>query len=480
VSGSTASVNDSFSRRIDTALQDSELRSNFRGAMEFLRDKRQAMFPDLDTWEALRLEGEKIRAAALAQLPDLLEKLEAQCQLNGIQVHWAENAQQANEIIYKIISLRKATKIVKGKSMASEEIGLNHYLEAQGIECLESDMGEYIVQLGKETPSHIIMPAIHKTKQQIAQLFHQKIPGQTYTENVDKLIGIGRHVLRQKFFEADVGISGVNFAVAKTGTLCLVENEGNGRMSTSVPPVHIAICGIEKVIPKLDDLPVLLRLLTGSATGQSITTYLNLISSPRREGERDGPEEVHLVLLDNGRSRIYADSQLQQTLSCIRCGACMNHCPVYERIGGHAYGSVYPGPIGQVVSPQIWGLETIGAIASACSLNGACGEACPVRIPLPKLIRRLRSEANAPNETQASTFGAVRGHGQLRSRKEAFVWFLWSGLNRSPGLYDLTLKILARLGSLPAFFLGSWTSYRKAPVPQGKSFREQMRRREKK
>ena len=252
--------------------------------------------------------------------------------------------------------------------MVSEEVGFNHAMEAAGIEAFESDMGEYIVQLAGEAPSHIIMPAIHKTKQAIAELFAKEIPGVAYTEDVDALIRIGRKVLRRKFADADIGLSGVNFCVAETGTLCLVENEGNGRMCTTVPKVHIAITGIEKVVEKLEHVPPLYSLLARSATGQAVTTYFNLISGPRKPGEKDGPEEVHLILLDNGRTQAYADEELRETLKCIRCGACMNHCPVYARIGGHAYGTTYPGPIGAIISPHMLGLDATYPLAFASTL----------------------------------------------------------------------------------------------------------------
>ncbi|OZG71720.1 iron-sulfur cluster-binding protein [Hahella sp. CCB-MM4] len=463
-------INLNFKNRVNEALADQELRGNFRGAMDFLMQKRAAMFPDQEDLEALRKRGEQVRNRCLQQLPDLLEQLEAQCVSNGIQVHWAETAEQANNIILGIMRDHQATRMVKGKSMASEEIGLNHFLADHGIEALESDMGEYIVQLDHSTPSHIIMPAIHKNKQQIARLFHEKTPGVEYTEDVDKLIGTGREVLRQKFFEAEVGLSGVNFAVAETGTLCLVENEGNGRMSTTVPPVHIALCGIEKVVQSLADIPPLYRLLTRSATGQAITTYFNMISGPRKPDELDGPQEVHLVLLDNGRSRMYADKQLQQTLRCIRCGACMNHCPVYTRIGGHAYGSTYPGPIGQVVSPQIWGLNNAGNITQACSLNGACRDACPVNIPLPDLIRRLRHDGN-----NSTAEGQTAGQGQLRKPAEAVIWKFWALLNRSPLLYRLTLWSATRFRKLIPSHIGPWTRYRSAPRPASKSLHDLMK-----
>ena len=272
---------------------------------------------------------------------------------------------------------------------------------------LETDLGEYIIQLDHETPSHIIVPAIHKNKDQIAHLFHDKIPDTPYTEVVEELNAIARKTLRQKFFAGEIGVSGVNFAVAETGTLCLVENEGNGRMCTTVPPVHIAIMGLEKVVEKLEDVPPLLRLLTGSATGQMITTYFNMITSPRKPGEKDGPKEVHLVILDNGRSKILADPELRQTLQCIRCGACLNHCPVYTRLGGHAYGYVYPGPIGSILTPQLEGLQNAGTMAFASTLCGACAEVCPVKIPLTDILRLLRNESY---DTQDSPT-AVEGHG---------------------------------------------------------------------
>lgn len=350
----TVAVSDDFRTRAHEALGDKQLRNNFRSAMDSLMAKRAASFSDAHEREHLRALGNAIRARALSKLPDLLEQLEQNLTRNGVTVHWAETVDEANGIVLSIIRAHEARQVIKGKSMVSEEMEMNHVLAEQGIECLESDMGEFIVQLDHEKPSHIIMPAIHKNAGQVASLFHDKL-GVEYTKDVDQLIQIGRKVLRQKFFEADIGVSGVNFAVAETGTLLLVENEGNGRMSTTVPPVHIAVTGIEKVVENLRDVVPLLSLLTRSALGQPITTYVNMISGPRKAHELDGPDEVHLVLLDNGRSQAFADSELRQTLNCIRCGACMNHCPVYTRIGGHAYGEVYPGPIGKIITPHMVG-----------------------------------------------------------------------------------------------------------------------------
>mgnify|MGYP003352824386 FL=1 len=283
----------------------------------------------------------------------------------------SETPEEANAIVLQILRSAGGELLLKGKSMVSEEIELNHHLAEHGVTAVESDMGEYIVQLAGEKPSHIVMPAVHKTRAQIAKLFHEQIPDTPLTEDVDELIRIGRHAIRGLYPQTKVGLSGVNFAVAETGTLCLVENEGNGRMCTTVPDVHIAITGIEKVVEFLSDVPPLYSLLTRSATGQPITTYFNMISGPRRPGERDGPRQLHVILLDNGRSQAFADAQLRRTLQCIRCGACMNHCPVYARVGGHAYGTTYPGPIGAIVSPHLLGLQHTQDLPTASSLCGA-------------------------------------------------------------------------------------------------------------
>jgi L-lactate dehydrogenase complex protein LldF len=356
--------------------------------------------------------------------------------------------------------------------MVSEEMHLNRFLARHGIEALETDLGEFIIQLDGETPSHIIVPAVHKNKDQIARTFHAKIPGAPYTEDVEALNRIARATLREKFKAGHAGLSGVNFAVAETGTLCLVENEGNGRMCTTVPPVHIAVMGIEKVVEKLEEIPPLLRLLTGSATGQRITTYFNMITSPRNSGEKDGPLEVHLILLDNGRSRIYADPKLRQTLYCIRCGTCLNHCPVYTRLGGHAYGFLYPGPIGKILMPQIEGLPAAGDLATASTLCNACEEVCPVRIPIPTLIRRVRNESY-----DASDAAAMPGHGYRRNLMEIITWKTWALVNSRPALNRLIIKLAGRLGRLmPAIGpLKAWTQVRSRPRFAPKSLHQLIR-----
>ncbi|PID48681.1 MAG: iron-sulfur cluster-binding protein [Proteobacteria bacterium] len=465
----TSTLTSTFQIRVDKALHNDEVRANFRRAMDGLMSRRLDQFPDKAELERLRTQAQAIRANSLTHLPILLERLEANLTRNGIQVHWAETPEQANQIVLKIMQGHQATTMIKGKSMVSEEIGLNHFMEQQGIECLESDLGEFIIQLDGEMPSHIIMPAIHKNKRQIAELFKQKFPNIPYTEDVDQLTQTARTILREKFAKAPVGLSGVNFAVAETGTLCLVENEGNGRMSTTAPPVHIAVTGIEKVVEKLSDIPTLLSILTRSATGQPITTYFNMISSPRKAGEKDGPKEVHLVLLDNGRSRIYSDPELIATLRCIRCGACINHCPVYVRIGGHAYGTVYPGPIGTVLEPQKDGLKAHGELVQASSLCGACGEVCPVRIPLPSLINRLRYESVRKDSS------STRDAGSRRKLTESLIWKGWSWAASHPLIYNTGTSSTLRFKDRLPQKLGAWTKVRTAPELSEKTLHQHLK-----
>jgi len=449
-----------FTGKAPAALNDAKLRANFRRAMDGLMAKRAAAFADPAEWQALRARGAEARARALAKLPELLEQLERRCAENGIAVHWAETTAEANAIVLGILQAAGARRVIKGKSMVSEEMHLNAHLAAHGITAIESDLGEYIIQLAGEAPSHIVMPCVHKNRGEIAELFVEKIPGQPYTENIDDLTAAARRVLRSEFAGADAGISGVNFAVAETGTLVLVENEGNGRLSTTLPPLHIAVTGIEKVLERLDDVPPLLSLLSRSATGQPISTYVNMISGPRRPGEKDGPQAVHLVLLDNGRSRVYGDAELRDTLRCIRCGACMNHCPVYTRVGGHTYSFTYPGPIGKILTPQLEGLDCAGDQPHASSLCGACAEVCPVQIPIPNLLARLRAEAVEPSSD------AVRGGGAARSLIETWGWRGSTLLFTSPLLYGVVARLGGWFGNLMPGWLpmiNRWTRFRTKP-----------------
>ena len=461
-----------FHREVSRALNDAQLRKNFKFAMENFIQKRKQIFSDDAETEQLRELGNSIKKRALSRLPELLEQLESKCTKNGIQVHWAETTSEANHQVLDIMQAHNATRLVKGKSMVSEEMHLNKFLQKNGVEALETDLGEFIIQLNNETPSHIIVPAIHKNKDQISRIFHEKIPDTPYTEDVEELNAIARKTLRKKFYEAQVGLSGVNLAVAETGTLVLIENEGNGRMCTTVPPVHIAVMGLEKVIEKLEEVPPLLRLLTGSATGQLISTYVNMITSPRKAGEKDGPREVHLIILDNGRSNILADPQLRQTLHCIRCGTCLNHCPVYTRVGGHAYGFVYPGPIGKILNPQVHGLQKAGQLTTASSLCNACEEVCPVKIPIPDLLRRLRNESYS-----AAAASPVQGHGYKRNLAETITWKMWATINTHPRLNSIATAIMGGLGSkLPRLGpLKQWTQFRTTPAIAKKSLHRLVR-----
>ena len=448
---------DSFS-----ALNNLKLRGNFKRAMSGLMQKRLAVFSDEQEFHKLREIGHSSRVNALNKLPELLQQLESNCSKNGIQVYWAETIDQANQLVLEIAQRHNAKSMVKGKSMVSEEMELNHFLEQHGIEALEADLGEYIIQIDHELPSHIIMPAIHKNKEQIAQMFHQKVEPSVFVESAEEMTAIARKVLRKKFYQADIGVSGVNFAVAETGTLCLVENEGNGRFCTTLPPVHVALMGIEKVVERLEDVPTLLSLLTRSATGQAITTYFNMITSPRKDGEKDGPKNVYLIMLDNGRTQMYSDQLLRETLLCIRCGACMNHCPVYTRIGGHAYSTTYPGPIGKILTPQMKGLHKAGHLADASSLCGACVEVCPVKIPITEILLRLRhqKEEDKVNFPLTSPKAWKAGASDL-------VWKGWKTVFSNPGMYRLKSLGIAKFGNFtPRWMpvLRNWTSVRSTPV----------------
>jgi L-lactate dehydrogenase complex protein LldF len=370
--------------------------------------------------------------------------------------------------------------------MATEEIHLNDALERAGLAPVETDLGEWIIQLARETPSHIVVPAIHKSKRQIAELFAEKL-GIEPTDDVGVLTSAARRVLRRRFAEAEVGISGVNFGVAETGSILILENEGNVRLTTSLPRTHIAVMGIEKVIPRLADLDVFLKLLPRSGTGQRLTTYQSLITGAKRVPGDEGPEEVHIVLMDNGRSRMLGHPVTRQSLACIRCGACLNACPVYQQVGGHAYGSVYPGPIGAVITPQLAGLGKAAQLPYASSLCGACREVCPVKIDIPELLLHLRAEvAEGTAVGTADQRGPVkRKMGErLAFKLYAFAWsrprlYEWgtraARLLQRPAVRDGRIGRVGRLVARLAPPLAAWTEWRDAPAVAPRSFREQWR-----
>ncbi len=382
---------DRFHETARAALAEPRLQAALAGATGRFEAARLAAREERGDWESLRDRARAVRWQAIEQLDRHLERLEDRVRANGGQVYWAEDAAAACRYITDLARRRGVTLAVKSKSMATEEIGLNQALEAAGVIPVETDLGEFIIQLARETPSHFLAPAIHWTRDRVGDLFHREL-GEPRSDDPELLTRQARRALRQRFLSAGMGITGANFAVAETGTLVIVENEGNARLTTSLPRLHVAVMGIEKVIPTFADLDPLLTLLPRSATGQRMSSYVSLLQGPRRPGEPDGPDEFHLVLLDNGRTRILADPEARESLLCIRCAACLAVCPVYRRAGGHAYGWVYQGPIGAVLTPQLIGARRAAALPFASSLCGACRDACPVKIDIPRLLVHLRAQ----------------------------------------------------------------------------------------
>src|SRR4030042_673502 len=384
-----------FRSRIRASLADANLQSALDANAERRIKVRQNAFASLENSQELRARAHLVRADVIEHLDSYLVQFIAHAKENGILVHRAADADQAIKTVLEIASQQEARLIAKSKTMVSEQIGLNHALENHGLQVIETDLGEYIVQLRGEHPSHIITPAVHLRRQDVGKLFEEKL-GLPYTEDIGVMTNVARRTLRQVFLDADIGISGVNFGVAETGTLCMVTNEGNGRMGTTVPRTNIALMGIERIVPTLDALCLMLSLLPRSATGQKPSVYTSLLTSPRREDDPDGPQERHIIMVDNGRNEVRG-SELSEILFCIRCGACLNACPVFREIGGHAYvgrdgkGSAYQGPVGSVVSPALFGQCEYGHLARASSLCGACKEACPGAVDLPKLLLRVRA-----------------------------------------------------------------------------------------
>ena len=446
------------------ALHEPNLQAALSRAADGFIGKRAKAVALVPEFEQLREAGAQRKDEILANLDTYLAAFEAEVTRHGGVVHWAPDADAARRIILEICAAANARVITKGKSMVSEEIGLNEALEAAGYEIVETDLGEYIIQLAGEAPSHIIAPAVHKTKEQISDLF-EAAHGTPRQTTVEGLVTEARLQLRQKYFQADVGITGANFLVAETGQTLIVTNEGNGDLTQTLARVHIVTAGIERVVGTLEDVALFLRLLARSATGQDSETYTTYSVGPRRAGDQDGPEAFHVVLVDNGRSRML-DGPFRPMLRCIRCGACMNHCPVYGAIGGHAYGWVYPGPMGSVLTPLFTGLDNALDLPNACTLNGRCGEVCPVKIPLPDLLRRLRHEQHKAG---------------LRPALEGRALTLWRWLATRPALYHAAERVKVRLlaawargrKTLDWFpFARGWFGVRDLPTPPGRTFLE--------
>src|SRR4051812_43819020 len=443
------------------ALANPQLRRNLGHATTTIRAKSGKVIAELPDWQELRSAGSALKAFTMAHLPELLEQLEANVTAAGGVVHWAADANEANQIVTDLVRATGHDRVIKVKSMATQEIGLNEALEAAGIEPVETDLAELIVQLGHDKPSHILVPAIHRNRAEIREIFLREMPGvdPALTDEPVILAGAARRYLRETFLSTKVAVSGANFAIAETGTLAVLESEGNGRMCLTLPETLITVMGIEKLVPAWQDLEVFLQLLPRASTGERMNPYTSMWTGVT---PGDGPQSFHLVLLDNGRSAVLADEVGRQALHCIRCSACLNVCPVYERTGGHAYGSVYPGPIGAVLSPQLTGVADNAALPYASSLCGACFDACPVKIDIPSILVHLRNEAPHPR-TEAAAMAAAAytmDHPRLYARAQ-----------RAAKLSRLAGK---RGRGLPPP-LNGWTASRDLPEPPPQTFRDWWR-----
>ena len=452
-------------------LGNGQLRANLGHATHTIRDKRLRVVSELPDWEDLRDAGSAIKQSVMARLPELLEEFEKNFTARGGIIHWARDAAEANQIVRDLIREQDTDEVVKVKSMATQEIGLNEYLEEQGIAAFETDLAELIVQLDHDKPSHILVPAIHKNRTQVRDIFLREMPGvdPELTDNPAKLAEAARAHLRRKFLSAKVAISGANFAIADAGTLAVVESEGNGRMCLTLPETLITVMGVEKLLPTWQDLEVFMQLLPRSSTGERMNPYTSLWTGAT---PGDGPQNVHLVLVDNGRSAALADEMGRSALHCIRCSACMNVCPVYERTGGHAYGSTYPGPIGAILSPLMTGItsEENNSLPYASSLCGACYDACPVKINIPEILVHLRSK------DVDSKRGARKVPTQMDALMKVASWAMSSGTHMKVLEKGLPLGKLAagpdkKIKKLPGIAAG-WTQSRDIPEPPARSFRD--------
>lgn len=444
-----------FRKLYKEQMRNGQLRTNLRKATLQAVDKRAESFAEVD-FDSLREQAKAIKKESISQLNTLLSEFEDRSLKNGFKIFYAHDAEKAKAYVLEVALKHNAKTIVKSKSMVTEEIELVPYLTKFGIETVETDLGEYIVQLANEKPSHITTPAIHKSRTEIARLFHEKI-GSDLNSDPKFLTGEARRVLREKFLSAEVGISGANFLIAETGDVVIVENEGNARLSTSAVKTHIVVTSIEKVIPRFSDLRIFMRLLARSSTGQKLTSYVSVIRRPKTAAESDGPDEVHIIILDNGRSGLLG-TEYQDVLHCIRCGACLNVCPVYRNIGGHAYGSVYPGPIGSLVTPLYFGKREAADLPFASTLCGNCTEVCPVGIDIHHHLLSLRQELISDRKRMMERF-------LMRRYRKAML---------RPGEYILYGKLARFLSSLGVTdrLLKKWSRSRDIPVFPSASFRE--------
>lgn len=463
-----------FKANASKALVDAQLQKALGNVEKGFIGKRKKAADALPEFEALRDNARDIKDHVLAHLDLYLEEYEAKVTASGGHVHWAESAEDARRIVLEICQNANAKTVTKGKSMITEEIALNDHLSANGIEPVETDLGEYIIQLRGEHPSHIIAPAVHLNKEQVEDDFrrvHTHLKADRDLSEPVSLLSEAREVLRKRYFAADVGITGANFLIAETGTSVIVTNEGNGDLTQTLGKVHVVVASIEKIVPTLEDTAQILRVLARSATGQDMSVYTTFSTGPKREEDPDGPDEYHVVLLDNGRSSMLG-TEYQDMLRCIRCGACMNHCPVYHAVGGHAYGSVYPGPMGAVLTPSLNGIDETGQLPNASTFCGRCESVCPMRIPLPKMMRHWREREFERNLTPSAARYGLK---------------FWAFFAKRPKLYRLAVSLgmpflsmfggtSRRFKSLP--LAGGWTRHRDLPAPEGRTFLQAWAQRE--
>ena len=459
-----------FETAAKTLLKDTQLRHNVRHATDVIRNKRGRVVEEMPDWQQLREAGRRIKEHTLAHLDIYLQQFEEACTRAGGKVHWACDADEASRIVTEIVKSHGEKEVIKVKTMTSDEIKLNTALEKAGIEAHETDLAELIIQLGGDAPSHIVVPALHRNRMEVREIFLRKMGLKELGDRPEDLAEAARRYLRERFLRVKVGVSGANFAIAETGSVVVVESEGNGRMCVSLPKVLISLIGIEKVIPRFGDLEVFLQLLSRSATGERMNPYNSIWTGV---SDADGPQEFHVVLIDNGRTTVLADAESRETLNCIRCGACLNICPVYRQTGGHAYGSTYSGPIGAILTPQLQSMRHSQSLPYASSLCGACYEVCPVKINIPEILIHLRSRVVEASESPLTervgmaAVGFVFGNGSRLSLAEKFGRLAQWPFERDGKLHDL-----------PGILAG-WTQYRDMPAVPAESFREWWSKRKK-
>jgi L-lactate dehydrogenase complex protein LldF len=457
-----------FITRARMALGDPKVDAVRRAARLFT-EKRLTAADEFPAMDDMRDRARDIRMRTLTHLDEHLERFADAVEASGGHVFWAGDAAEANRYVAELADAKGVRTVVKSKSMVTEEIELNHALETNGRRVVETDLGEFIVQLRNDRPAHIIAPIVHLTRYDVGELFAERL-GIEYTDDPTELNQAARRHLRSIFLGADMGISGANFGVAESGTICLVTNEGNGRLTTTAPKVHVAVMGMERVVPTFGDLSVMLEVLARSSTGQRLSSYTNLVTGPRRTGDPDGPDELHVVILDNGRSRVLSGENAE-ILGCIRCGACLNVCPVYRTVGGHAYGSVYSGPIGAVLTPAKDGMDQWHDLSMASSLCGACVDACPVRLDIPRMLLQLRSDAARLGVADGTLHRTMKAYAAAATRPAVYRAML-----KGAGLAGRFSRS-GWFGSLP--WMGRhWTDHRDLPAPAARSFHDRWKDRD--